>query len=249
MHAGSPLLTVCCLALVTGKASAQHAGSAEVSVLGVWHNKTTTMDGLRAFGVGARVGVWLPLNFELEGQIDLTNPPQSLTGNRFRLIHAGGSLLYNVMVGSGSAYLRSGYGKLFPSNCMVGTVRCSTHGAFTAAAGFRVPITPAVQFRAEAMVRNRSAYQYTSFGASAGITLIRSGRGGRASGAGQDSDGDGIPDRRDRCPNTPAGALADERGCPSDFDGDGIPDGIDRCPATPKGAPVDAIGCPVKRPD
>jgi hypothetical protein len=249
MRASSPLVTAFCFALVAGNASAQRAGTVEVSGLGVWHNKTTTMDGLRGIGVGARVGVWLPLNFEAEGQIDLTNPRQSLSGTRFRLLHVAGSLLYNVPVGDGTAYLRGGYGVLRPSNCTIRSVPCSTHGALTAAAGLRVPIMPPLQFRAEAMVRNRSAYQYTSFGASAGFSVLFLGRRGGSNGSGEDSDGDGIMNRRDRCPDTPKGALADERGCPSDFDGDGVPDGIDRCPATPKGDRVDSIGCSIKRPE
>jgi OOP family OmpA-OmpF porin len=60
-----------------------------------------------------------------------------------------------------------------------------------------------------------------------------------------DSDGDGVPDGIDRCPDTPAGAIVDERGCPIDSDGDGVPDGIDRCPDTPAGAIVDDRGCPI----
>lgn len=60
-----------------------------------------------------------------------------------------------------------------------------------------------------------------------------------------DSDGDGVPDRRDRCPDTPRGATVDEHGCPKDSDGDGVLDGIDRCPDTPRGATVDAKGCPL----
>ncbi len=243
------MVAVFCLALVAGNASAQQAGTIEVSVLGVWHNKTTTMAGLRGFGAGARFGVWLPRHFELEGQVDVTSFLQPASGTRLRLIHAAGSLLYNVPIGSGSAYVRGGFGKLRP-NCAIGIAPyCSTHSAFTAAAGFRAPVTSAIQFRAEAMLRNRSAYQYTSFGASVGLTLVPSGRRGEAGRSGEDSDGDGIVNRRDRCPNTPRGALVDERGCPSDFDGDGVADGLDRCPTTPKGAPVDAIGCPVKRPD
>ena len=60
-----------------------------------------------------------------------------------------------------------------------------------------------------------------------------------------DSDGDGVPDKADRCPNTPRGAVVDARGCPVDADGDGVPDGVDRCPNTPAGVAVDALGCPV----
>ena len=60
-----------------------------------------------------------------------------------------------------------------------------------------------------------------------------------------DSDGDGVPDDRDRCPNTEAGAEVDEDGCALDSDGDGVPDHLDRCPNTPRGVDVDGFGCPL----
>jgi outer membrane protein OmpA-like peptidoglycan-associated protein len=60
----------------------------------------------------------------------------------------------------------------------------------------------------------------------------------------KDSDGDGVTDDRDRCPNTPAGAVVDAVGCPKDSDGDGVYDGLDVCPDTPRGARVDSRGCP-----
>ena len=61
---------------------------------------------------------------------------------------------------------------------------------------------------------------------------------------GDDQDGDGVTNAYDRCPDTPQGAVVDERGCSSDQDADGVADGIDRCPDTPIGTPVDAKGCP-----
>lgn len=60
-----------------------------------------------------------------------------------------------------------------------------------------------------------------------------------------DSDGDGVPDSRDRCPNTPKGAAVDASGCPLDSDGDGVPDYRDNCPGTPAGTKVDANGCAI----
>lgn len=61
----------------------------------------------------------------------------------------------------------------------------------------------------------------------------------------QDSDGDGVPDDRDKCPDTPKGVKVDAQGCPLDSDGDGVPDYKDKCPDTPKGTPVNADGCPL----
>lgn len=59
----------------------------------------------------------------------------------------------------------------------------------------------------------------------------------------RDSDGDGIPDSRDRCPGTPGGVSVDASGCPLDSDGDGVPDHRDDCPGTVRGAAVGANGC------
>ena len=62
--------------------------------------------------------------------------------------------------------------------------------------------------------------------------------------ASMDSDGDGVPDNRDRCPGTPAGVAVDKDGCPLDSDRDGVPDYLDKCPDTPAGVAVDKDGCP-----
>ena len=93
-----------------------------------------------------------------------------------------------------------------------------------------------------------------------------------ALGKAKDTDGDGVPDNKDKCPDTPAGVKVDVTGCPLDTDGDGVPDyqdkcpdvkglvalqgcpdtdgdGVtdadDKCPNTPAGVKVDATGCPL----
>ena len=58
-----------------------------------------------------------------------------------------------------------------------------------------------------------------------------------------DSDGDGIADDVDKCPNTEAAVLVDPTGCPEDLDGDGIPNHLDKCPGTRLNDPVDEFGC------
>jgi OOP family OmpA-OmpF porin len=63
-----------------------------------------------------------------------------------------------------------------------------------------------------------------------------------------DTDGDGVSDCFDRCPDTPAGVAVDTHGCPIDTDGDGVPDFKDKQLITPtdcQPADADGIGtCP-----
>ncbi len=62
-----------------------------------------------------------------------------------------------------------------------------------------------------------------------------------------DTDGDGIPDVNDFCPNTAPGELVDGQGCSTlDDDGDGVLNDQDQCPNTPLCAdPVLPNGCPI----
>jgi OOP family OmpA-OmpF porin len=67
--------------------------------------------------------------------------------------------------------------------------------------------------------------------------------GGSQKACSNDTDGDGVPDDMDKCPDTPKGVKVDADGCPLDTDGDGVPDYMDKCPQTPTGATVDEVGC------
>jgi hypothetical protein len=65
----------------------------------------------------------------------------------------------------------------------------------------------------------------------------------------RDSDGDGIPNNRDRCPLVPEDhdGFQDADGCPDDDnDGDGVPDAQDKCPDKPEDHDgfQDEDGCP-----
>lgn len=64
-------------------------------------------------------------------------------------------------------------------------------------------------------------------------------------GEGIDTDGDGVFDHLDQCPDTPKGVEVDTKGCPLDTDEDGVPNYLDKCPDTQKGLQVDAHGCPL----
>ena len=64
----------------------------------------------------------------------------------------------------------------------------------------------------------------------------------------KDTDGDGVLDWWDECPDTPPGVEVTAKGCEimdmsRDADGDRVPDYRDECPDTPAGAPVDPRGC------
>jgi OOP family OmpA-OmpF porin len=68
-----------------------------------------------------------------------------------------------------------------------------------------------------------------------------------------DSDGDGVPDPQDSCPQEAEDrdAFADTDGCPElDNDADGVPDASDKCPGQPetRNGFEDADGCPDELP-
>jgi OOP family OmpA-OmpF porin len=111
--------------------------------------------------------------------------------------------------------------------------------------GFFSNLTERLVFRADVRgVYHNDADSFSPM-ATAGISFLIG--GGRAvPAAPSDADGDGVPDDRDACPNTPAGTTVDARGCPEerDSDGDGVTDDDDRCPGTPSGVAVDSDGCP-----
>lgn len=58
----------------------------------------------------------------------------------------------------------------------------------------------------------------------------------------EDSDKDGVRDADDLCAGTPEGVTVNSAGCPPDVDEDGVPDYRDKEPNTAKNTPVDAEG-------
>ena len=58
----------------------------------------------------------------------------------------------------------------------------------------------------------------------------------------KDADKDGVSDKKDKCPDTPAGVAVDPTGCPLDKDGDGVADYQDKCPDVKGVAALQ--GCP-----
>ena len=67
-----------------------------------------------------------------------------------------------------------------------------------------------------------------------------------------DSDGDGVKNSRDYCPDNTEEQLVKgvaANGCPRQSDFDGTPDYRDRCPGTPKGVESDSFGCEITSTD
>lgn len=60
-----------------------------------------------------------------------------------------------------------------------------------------------------------------------------------------DSDGDGVVDNEDACPNSPRGIPVNPAGCMQDIDQDGVADERDQCTGTGAGVEVDAKGCDI----
>ena len=168
---------------------------------------------------------------------DITTAPED-----FDWLHASGNLVLSPTRGRwGNPYVFAGAGwtQLKPA-----AGEKTDTGTMEFGGGIKLWMTDAVGLRFEA--RDVSFKPLVTGGPQNNLHNIVLGAGLTfAIGATpRDTDADGVPDKRDKCPDTPHGAKVDANGCPIDSDGDGVYDGIDQCPDTPKGATVDARGCP-----
>jgi outer membrane protein OmpA-like peptidoglycan-associated protein len=203
------------------------------------------------FGGLGRVGLWLPYNFsvEIEGSFVGT---EGLDARTDTIVEMGtrtitGSVLYNILLGQKAwAHLRAGGGSTeYDAPCVSGgaaqTYLCGSANVLLGGAGLRIGVTPNALIRGDLTLTRNSgkdaSESFTNVGVSLGLSYMLGSK------PIPDSDGDGILENRDRCPDTPAGAQVDGTGCPSDSDADGVPDGVDRCANTAPGAEVDSTGC------
>src|SRR6267142_2591520 len=106
--------------------------------------------------------------------------------------------------------------------------------------GIRMRLMPHMAFRGEYTTEYEPTHIFLIEHLDLGLTWVWGGAGGAA-----DSDGDGVLDLNDRCPDTPKGARVNRQGCPWDTDQDGVLEGLDQCPDTPRAWPVDEVGCPL----
>jgi outer membrane protein OmpA-like peptidoglycan-associated protein len=200
----------------------------------------------------ARIGVWLPYGFGVEGEGLITKPAAKSTDEPVPVRMASASLLYNLLLTPNSwGYAKFGIGGTKYAGECTGPRICGTTTMLLAGLGFRVAISPVVMLRAEGVIQPNSgsavdrvaepdttiSVKFTNYGVNLGVSVMLGSK------PIPDSDGDGILNNRDRCAGTPAGAQVDASGCPADADNDGVANGVDRCANTALGALVDAAGC------
>ncbi|HTK69497.1 MAG TPA: OmpA family protein, partial [Candidatus Eisenbacteria bacterium] len=177
---------------------------------------------------------------------DPANVPQQDS----KFTHISADALLNIIPGSSlDPYILGGWSsqEFEPQDS---TGADSKRNGFNVGAGVKLHFNPRVALRLEARdmiyswsddekAAGASDKSQNSLAFTGGVQFSLGG-GGKA----PDADADGVPDKKDACPGTPAGAVIDAKGCPVDSDGDGVPDGIDTCAGTIAGAKVDAKGCP-----
>jgi outer membrane protein OmpA-like peptidoglycan-associated protein len=192
---------------------------------------------------GGILGVRIHSGWALEARANFGSHDSVSGVGSLDILHGEGNLTWFGGKGALQPYLTGGAGAIRVSD----GVNSETKVAFNAGAGFAIQLSDKIGLR----IDGRNVF-YKVFVPSENRELYRHGPeifGGISFGFGgggpSDADLDGVPDKIDQCPGTPAGARIDGSGCPVDGDGDGVPDGIDRCDGTPAGATVDATGCPV----
>jgi outer membrane protein OmpA-like peptidoglycan-associated protein len=242
--------------LLSRPLAAQDHGGLELGGFLQWtaFDESLRMDDF--FSTGAQAHLPLVGAFALEGEVarTITNGPP---GIRISYIPARARLLYSHAIqGRTSGHVGLGY-----VHSWYGDSRDGNDGGLNLLAGVRFGITSRLGLRLDALVDYMPSPANAAVGANDNWNLglrqqlsIMLGRRSAPPLAAQpvtitqpvrvsDSDGDGVGDDTDRCPETPAGTRVDASGCPLDSDRDGVPDRTDRCPETPAGTAVDAMGC------
>jgi len=240
------ILLVGCLLVAPALAATGDEGEIE---LGVYAGQASldTYGGLNPKNdslFGGRIGYWFTDVWGIEGSWQKLNtqtrfPSSSgLSDIDFDLTAGRANVMFNMRPGhTFRPFLTAGFG--------IGKATLDTGGSesdsqLNAGGGLRWMFSNRIGARLDGRwVRTSSSESQTDYEATLGFTCLLGG------GPPKDADGDGVGDRKDKCPDTPRGATVDEKGCPKDSDGDGVLDGLDRCPDTPKGWAVDAQGCPL----
>jgi outer membrane protein OmpA-like peptidoglycan-associated protein len=232
-------------------ASAQSAGTFEITGFGRYTRYADTLDLQEGTSGGASLGFYPIRNLAFEAEAAYSETHSNLTGVPVFNIPLRGRLTYHVPLGGYASALRIGAGYLH--NLYRKSVSFEDPG-FTGVLGFRWGLSPSFGFRVDGIADyvkspegNRTG-EYLNWGAQVGVSL----RVGAPPAGPKDRDKDTVADKLDSCPNTTSGKIVDAYGCAAyqkDGDRDGVNDELDRCGDTGAGEPVDAEGCSASQKD
>jgi outer membrane protein OmpA-like peptidoglycan-associated protein len=231
------------LATVAASAEAhgQQAGTFEVGLFGnvSYFDKTLGLDQGQA-GPGARLGYFFTDHFALEAEGAWVPVTREFDGADVSYLPIRGRLAYNLPTGEhsglvfGAGYVYTKYGR---------DADATDNGA-TGSIGLRLGLGGVTSFRLNSYIDyipspDNGDDDNINWGFQPGLSFMFGGQRGV-----RDRDADGIPDKLDKCPKTPAGDKVDATGCTiKDGDNDGVLDDVDACADTPAGDKVDEKGC------
>lgn len=238
--AARPLLTLLLLtAIAAAPLAGQRGGTVEIVPVGRYAFYPDSLQLKNGFGVGGELGLFVTRKLSLEagGSYALTSLPDSTSVSVSRL--SGRFLVHLPLRGRSTALFGIGY-----TSVRYGRALDADQSGPGGLVGLRFGLGPRLGLRLEATADyvappGSAADPEWDIGAQIGLSMYAGPLGPR------DSDRDGVPNREDRCPDSPAGLPVDPTGCslPRDSDNDGVLDGGDRCPGTPAGQRVDISGC------
>ncbi|WP_223789214.1 OmpA family protein [Marinicella meishanensis] len=213
------------------------------------------------FGLGLGLGKFLNENWSLDFELDSSSFDAEDTGGSVDQTGLGLMARYHFSEpGSMRPFLGMGAGYLDHNGSGAARGVDSSDLMLNLSAGLRKSITDRVGFITEVKYRldtddyvgTNSSYDDYLFSMGLNIALGAASEAPAAEPLVEpapqlDSDGDGVSDQNDRCPDTPAGMAVDAYGChDGDDDNDGVMNSKDQCPNTRAGATVDENGCEVQ---
>ena len=229
------------------------AGSVELSPF-VGYNFFDNQHNIKDRPVfGGRIGYNFTNHFGLEGtgefsktrvddkSLTQTEQGQFTGSNDVKIISYHLDLLYHFMPEEKfNPFIAAGYGASHYNP----EINSKNMRFMDAGVGAKYWVAENIALRVDLRDKMTFDEQLHNLSATAGVVFAFGGEKNVDTARPADSDGDGVIDSLDKCPNTPVNTAVDMDGCPLDADKDGVPDYRDKCLGTPAGVAVDKDGCP-----